>query len=208
MDSERGAALFTYTQADDEMFRHWWSRLALVGGVVSLIMGIIILVWPKETLVVVAVLLGIWLLIAGVANLVQAVFAPESRSGGLRVLKAIMGILYLVAGVFCVRHAFTTVTFLAVLLGVAWLVAGVMEVFSAFGEGVSGWYRLSAFALGLLSILAALVVLIWPTPSLVTLTWLAGLWLLVLGIAQIIMAIRLLRARPSGTPTTGAAVPA
>jgi len=208
MDSERGAALFSYTQADDEMFRQWWSRLALAGGVISVIIGIIVLVWPKETLVVVAVLLGIWLIIAGIANLVQAVFAPESTSGGLRVLKAIIGILYLIAGVFCVRHAFTTVTILAALLGIAWLVAGVMEVFSAFGEGVSGWYRLAAFGLGLLSILAALVVLIWPTPSLVTLTWLAGIWLLVLGIAQIIMAIRLLRSRPAGTPSTGAAVPA
>jgi uncharacterized membrane protein HdeD (DUF308 family) len=208
MDSERGAALFTYTQADDELFRHWWSRLALVGGVVSLIIGIILLVWPRETLVVIAVLLGIWLIIAGVANLVQAVFAPESRSGGTRVLSAIAGILYLIAGVFCVRHAFTTVNFLAALLGIAWLVAGVVQVFSAFGEGVSGWYRLSAFALGLLSILAALVVLIWPTPSLVTLTWLAGIWLLVLGVAQIIMAIRLLRARPAASRTPPTAVPA
>jgi uncharacterized membrane protein HdeD (DUF308 family) len=184
----------TFGQVDDELFRRWWSRLAVAGGVVSIVLAVILLVWPEETLVVVAVLLGIWLIFAGVAGLVQAIFAPEASTGGLRVLKAIGGLLYLIAGVFCVRHAFTTVTILAALIGIAWLVTGVVEVFSAFGQGVSGWYRGSAFALGILSILAALVVLIWPTPSLVTLVWLAGIWLLILGIAQIVMAIRALRA--------------
>lgn len=193
MTAEPGVAVLSFSR-DDELFRRWWSRLSLVGGVVSVVLAIILLVWPKETLVVVAVLLGIWLIIAGIASLAQAIFAPEGRSGGLRVLKAFGAVLYLIAGVFCIRHAFTTVTILAALIGISWLVAGVVEVFSAFGEGVSGWYRVGAFALGLLSILAALVVLIWPAPSLVTLTWLAGLWLLILGIAQIVMAIRTMRA--------------
>ncbi|HWB35725.1 MAG TPA: DUF308 domain-containing protein [Rugosimonospora sp.] len=189
------AVLFSWTAQDDELFRRWWSRLALAGGVVSLVLGIILLVWPKETLVVVAVLLGIWLVIAGITGLAQAIFAPEGRSGGLRVLKALGGVLYLIAGILCIRHLFATVTFLAVLVGISWLVVGVVEVFSAFGEQASGWYRVGSFGLGLLTILAALVVLIWPTPSLVTLAWLAGIWLLVLGIAQIVMAARTLRAR-------------
>ena len=193
MTAESGVAVLGFSR-DDELFRRWWSRLSLAGGVVSVVLAIILLVWPKETLVVVAVLIGIWLIIAGIASLAQAIFAPEGRSGGLRVLKAFGAVLYLIAGVFCIRHAFTTVTILAALIGISWLVAGVVEVFSAFGEGVSGWYRVGAFALGLLSILAALVVLIWPAPSLVTLTWLAGLWLLILGIAQIAMAIRTMRA--------------
>ncbi len=200
MVSDPGVTAFSFTRTDDALFRQWWSRLALVGGVVSVVLGIILLVWPKETLVVVAVLLGIWLVIAGIASLAQAIFAPEGRSGGLRVLKAFGGILYLIAGVFCVRHAFSTVTLLAALIGISWLVAGVVEVFSAFGEGVSGWYRASAFTLGLVSIIGALIILIWPTPSLVTLTWLAGLWLLVLGIAQIVTAIRALRSPDVAVP--------
>jgi uncharacterized membrane protein HdeD (DUF308 family) len=194
MASHPGATPAGFIHTDDEVFRQWWSRLALAGGAVSLVLGIILLVWPEETLVVVAVLIGIWLVISGVASLAQAIFAPEGRSGGLRVLKAIGALLYLIAGVFCIRHAFSTVTILAVLLGIAWLVAGVVEVFSAFGEGVSPWYRIGAFGLGLVTIVAALVVLIWPAPSLTVLTWLAGLWLLIIGIAQIVAAIRTMRA--------------
>jgi uncharacterized membrane protein HdeD (DUF308 family) len=194
MVTHQDSTMFTFTAADDDMFRRWWARLGLVGGAVSIVVALILMVWPSETLVVLAVLLGIWLIIAGVANLAQAIFAPEDRTGGLRALKAIGGVIFLIAGVFCVRHAFTTVTFVAALIGITWLVTGVLEVFSAFGAGVSGWYRGSAFALGILSILAALVVLIWPEPSLVAMVWLAGIWLLILGIAQIVAAIRALRA--------------
>jgi uncharacterized membrane protein HdeD (DUF308 family) len=194
MANRPNVTTISFNQADDDLFRRWWSRSALLGGVVSIVLGIILLVWPEETLVVVAVLLGISLIVAGVAGLAQAIFAPEATTGGLRVLKAIGGLLYLIAGVFLVRHAFITVAIMAALIGIAWLVTGVVEVFSAFSYGVSGWYRVSAFALGILSILAALVVLIWPTPSLTTLVWLAGLWLLILGIAQVIVGIRALRA--------------
>ncbi len=201
MATDRGATLFTFSETDDELFRQWWSRLALLGGAVSVVLAIILLVWPKETLIVVAVLLGIWLVIAGIASLAQAIFAPETAGGGTRVLKAVGAVLYLIAGVFCIRHAFSTVTILAAILGIAWLVAGVVEVFSAFGQGVTGWYRVAAFSLGLLSIVAALVVLVWPAPSLVALTWLAGIWLLILGVAQIVMAVRVLRSTSGPGPT-------
>src|SRR5207244_12425277 len=96
---------------------------------------------------------------------------------------------YRVAGALCLRHAVVSVSILAAIIGVTWLVVGVMEIFTSFHREVRGWYRAAAIILGIVSILGALVVLIWPTISLLTLVWLSGIWLVVLGATQVVMAI-------------------
>ena len=42
----------------------WW--VVLFGGIISILVGIIALVWPAATVVTVAILLAIWLILSGV----------------------------------------------------------------------------------------------------------------------------------------------
>ena len=49
--------------------------------------------------------------------------------------------------------------------------------------------------MGLLGIVAGIVVLTWPISSAVTLAFIAGIWLVILGIMQIVMGFQLRRAR-------------
>ena len=188
------------SEADEERFRLWWWRLAVTGGVVSIVLGLILLIWPSETLVVLSVLLGIWLLIAGVVRIAQAIFVPEGRSGGLRVVMAIGGLFYLVGGALCIRHPNFTVGVLAAIIGISWMIVGVVEIFAAFHRGVSGWYRVATITIGVVSVLGALVVLIWPGITLSVIIWLGGLWLLILGVIQVVMGIRASRAGAAPTP--------
>jgi uncharacterized membrane protein HdeD (DUF308 family) len=44
-----------------------------------------------------------------------------------------------------------------------------------------------------LGAIAGLVLLVWPAISILTLAWLAGLWLLILGVTQVGMAMQLRR---------------
>src|SRR5574342_775286 len=94
------------TPADeaDAAFRSWWRRLALMGGVISLAIGLILLIWPDATLTVIAILVGLWLLLAGAVKLGQAAFIPEGRSAGSRVLQAVAGVLLVILGVVCMRN--------------------------------------------------------------------------------------------------------
>jgi uncharacterized membrane protein HdeD (DUF308 family) len=69
-----------------------------------------------------------------------------------------------------------------------WLISGIVELISAFG-GPGGGIRLWRITLGALSIIAALVVLVWPDLSLVTLVYLTGIWLILMGLLQVAMVL-------------------
>src|SRR5688500_16124265 len=72
--------------------------LALGGAVTSVVLGIMMIAWPEATLKVIAALFGIWLLLHGVARIVQAVTA-SARDGAERALLGVVGILFVLAGV-------------------------------------------------------------------------------------------------------------
>src|ERR1700689_2718072 len=68
--------------------RHWgWVRA--FGGM-TVLSGVAALGWPGRTLVVVAVLFGIQLIVMGIFRFVGA-FASDDRTGGTRVLLALLG---------------------------------------------------------------------------------------------------------------------
>ena len=167
--------------------RHWgWP---LTYGIITLLIGIVVLVWPDRTVEVVAVLFGIQLLVAGVFRFVGAI-AAEGEGGGTRVLLALLGVLCFIAGLYALRHLLVTILALALILGIFWIVNGAVEIFAALTDDVMqarGWTVL----MGLISIAAGIVVLAWPDISLMALAVVLGIWLLVLGLMEIVFAFRL-----------------
>jgi uncharacterized membrane protein HdeD (DUF308 family) len=167
--------------------RHWgW---VLFFGIVTVLAGLFTLGWPGRTIVVIAVLFGIQLVVAGIFRFVTA-FAADDESGGTRVLLALLGVLSFIVGLYALRHILVTVAALALLLGIFWIVNGAVETFAALshrGMRGRGW----TIFMGLLSILAGVVVLVYPAISLATLAVVLGFWLLVYGAMEIVLAFRL-----------------
>jgi len=167
--------------------RHWgW---VLTFGILTLLVGVLALFWPDRTLVVVAVLFGLQLIVAGVFRFVAA-FAADEATGGMRVLLALLGVLAFIVGLYAIRHVLVTLAALALLLGIYWIVNGAVETFTALshrGMEGRGW----TIFMGLLSIIAGVVVLVWPGISLVTLAVVLGIWLLIFGIMEIVLAFQL-----------------
>jgi uncharacterized membrane protein HdeD (DUF308 family) len=167
--------------------RHWgW---ALFYGIITVLAGVAVLAWPGATLLVIAVLFGVQLIIAGIFRFVSA-FATDDASGGTRVLLALLGVLSVIIGLWAVRHVLLTLLALVVLLGIFWVVNGSVELFTALSHREMSGRGWSA-AMGVLSILAGIVVLIYPAPSLVTLAIVLGIWLLIYGVMEIGAAFRL-----------------
>lgn len=167
--------------------RHW--GLFLGFGVVSVLLGIAMVVWPKATVAVIAILLGAWLLVSGVFSLVAS-FAASEGDTAARVMTGISGALSILLGVLCFRGIFQAVEILALFVGIGWLMRGLFELVAglqAKGAPGRGW----TIVTGALSIVAGIVVLVWPAPSLVVLAWISGIWLVVLGIFEIIAALGL-----------------
>jgi uncharacterized membrane protein HdeD (DUF308 family) len=175
--------------------RHWgW---VLVFGIITLLAGLLTLVWPGRTIVVIAVLFGIQLVVAGIFRFVAA-FAVDEESGGMRVLLALLGVLSLIVGLYALRHLQVTIAALALLLGIFWIVNGAVETFAALSHRAMrgrGW----TIFMGLLSIVAGIVVLVYPAISLATLAIVLGLWLLLFGIMEIVLALRLRQAGQAAT---------
>ena len=167
----------------------WWRRLWGLNGLITIIAGLVILLWPDATLSVLSVILGIWLVVAGVIEMFRAAVTPRGRDGGARAFAAFGGLAYAVVGVFLVFHPYHTVSVLAAILGAVLLLGGVLGLF-ANARRKSGWRRLPQLAIGIVLILAGLVVLIWPSGAILALVRIAGIALLALGVIQLVAAYR------------------
>ena len=164
--------------------RHWGLVLAL--GITSIIVGIIALAWPGKTIVVVAILVAAWLLVSGIFQIVRGF--GRGLSGGMRALLFISGALSLILGLFAISGVWRSVEILAIFIGVGFLFRGFGLLFeSAEASGSRGW---NIFG-GIVMLLGGFAVLAWPGISLVTLAWVAGIWLIVGGIFEIIAAFKL-----------------
>lgn len=104
-----------------------WRRL-LGPALATLVLGVLVLVRPEETLHVLAVLIGLYLLVTGAFRFV-AVFGREEH--GERLPGLLLTVLYVLAGVLCLRNPLQTVAALSLIVGVVRLVSGLLTLYSA-----------------------------------------------------------------------------
>ena len=166
--------------------RLWKSVLSL--GVLTVILGAAVLVWPGQSIVAAGILFVVYLLASGVAQVIAA-FAVSS-SAASRVLLFISGALSIVLGVFAFRDFDdgAAVWLLALWIGVGFMFQGVSETVLAisFKElPERGWY----IFLGVLTTIAGAVMLAWPIGSIVVLSIIAGVWLVVIGTTELMWAL-------------------
>ena len=166
--------------------RNWW--VLLFAGILSLAVGIVALLWPGKTVLVVAIVFAIWLIVSGIFSLVRG-FA-HGLTGGMRALFIITGILSLVLGIFAIRGEFQELYILSLFIGIGFLFRGFASLFLGF-ESKEG--RGSNIFFGIVMIIGGIVVLVWPGISLITLTWVVGIWLIIIGIYEIIAAFSVKR---------------
>jgi uncharacterized membrane protein HdeD (DUF308 family) len=160
-----------------------WTWL-LGSAVMTLVPGVLVLVWPEATLHVLAVLIGLYLLVTGVFRFV-AVFA---REGHERLPGLLLAVLHVLAGVLCLRNPLQTIAALSLITGVVWLVSGILTLYTAISvEDLP--HRGVVTVAALLGVVAGIVVLALPAESARALTRLLGLWLVLLGLAEAVVAL-------------------
>jgi uncharacterized membrane protein HdeD (DUF308 family) len=179
------------------------SAVVGVGGLGLIALGIMLLVWPHVSLTIVAILIGAALCVAGAVRLFEGFTARGAESGGMRVAYIVVGLLAVLAGIYCLRHHALSLFLLAFVTGVYFIVQGIAEL-GASASAPSG--RGLRAVLGLFSIAAGLVLVIWPSISLVLLFTIMGAWLLFYGVVLGGLALSLRRdakkITKSATPTT------
>lgn len=162
-------------------------RLYGITGAVGLLAGLALLFWPVKTLVVLTVVLGIYFIVAGIIRLATAIWTPL-LPGGWRALNIITSLLLIFGGLIMVRNqalsAATLATFVAIATGFGWIIEGVMTLVESAAVHNRGFAIFS----GVLSIMAGVVVFMFPLESTDVLVMFAGAALTVLGITLLIRA--------------------
>ncbi len=181
----------------EQTARNWW--LFLIVGLVSIIAGILAIVYPDITLLALGIFIGVGLLFTGALDVAEAIGgSPDSRA-----LAAIVGVLSIIAGVVCLRRPGESLLAIVVVLGVFLIVEGVIRFIRAFSELED---RAAMMGLGILDAILGILILSLPGVSLVTLAVLFAISLLLRGGFMVFVAFKLRGARHRAEP--GAAVPA
>jgi uncharacterized membrane protein HdeD (DUF308 family) len=173
----------------EKLSRNAWLWV-LAEAVASIVLGVLILLWPGATVLVAAGFFGAYLIISGILQLVFS-FGTHA-SGSARVLAFISGALSVILGVFCFRSALQSIVLLALWIGIGWMFRGIALVVAAASDPAMparGWQ----IALGVLNALAGVVLIVSPLESTLVLAVLGGITLIVLGVTEAVTAFGLRR---------------
>ena len=173
---------------------HLW-KSTLVSGILSLILGVLVLAWPGISILVAAIWFGIYLLITGIAEVVFA-FSLHVTAGS-RILLFISGAASLILAVLAFRHfgtdPRTAILLLAIWIGVGFIFRGVATTVSAISDPTlpgRGW----SIFVGVISLLAGIVVIAYPFDSIFTLAIVVGVWFVVIGVFEIVSSFGIRKA--------------
>lgn len=161
-----------------------------VSGAIALIAGLVVLIWPLKTAVIVTGIIAAYLIIAGIVYIGLGIFSGK-KGGWARLGHILLGLLYIVAGIIAFTNlAAATLTLAAVtaiFLGVSWIFDGVVSLTLLNKDGSRAWTIIYA----ILSIAAGVIVLFAPLLAAAALWWVLGITLVALGVVQIVRAITL-----------------
>ena len=179
---------------------HW--GLVLAYGVITVVLGLVLVIWPGRTLVVLAVFLAIQLILNGVFQLVSA-FSAHTVDGGVRALTGLLGAVSVLVGLLCLRSPLQTVVTIGLLIGAWWAASGIIDIFTALlGDGERRVWR---SLMGVLSLVAGAFLLVNPKLSLATMVVVVAVWLFAYGALAILAGLQMRKLHTSTATTTGGA---
>ncbi|NBX23038.1 MAG: hypothetical protein EBR52_02775 [Microbacteriaceae bacterium] len=121
------------------------------------------------------------------------IFGPGLTGGG-RAVSIVIGVLLIVVGVFAFKSPAGILELLGILIGIMWIIDGIATLVES-GRGSS---RRIAIALGIISLIAGIVVLFVPATAVQVLILLGGIFLIVIGVAQVVGAFTIGRMAKRG----------
>lgn len=188
MTSSADAAADQAHSMMQDLADHW--GLVVVMGVAGILLGFLAMFYPGATIVTIAIFFSAWLFVSGIFEVITS-FTRDGDTGA-RVLHAIIGVLSVIVGFALLRTPFQSVEVFIFVLGIFWLVQGLMTFIAAFSVKQGRNWRI---AMGLLGVVAGIIILTYPISSALTLAFIGGIWLVVLGIFQVVAGFQLRKAR-------------
>lgn len=167
---------------------NWW--LLLLRGIAAILFGVLAFVWPGITLISLTFLWGAYALVDGAVSLWAAISGTGSDKAS-RWWLAVVGVAGILAGLLAfLAPGITALVLLMFIAGWA-IVIGIFEIIGAvrLRKEIEGEWLLALS--GVLAILFGIALIAVPGAGLLSMIWLIGGFAIVVGISQIMLALRL-----------------
>ncbi len=160
----------------------WW--LILLEGIAAIVVGLLLLVAPGETLVTLIQIVGLYLLVRGMLAIIHIFL--DRRAWGAYLLGGVLGIL---AGIVVLNHPLWVASFVPMTLswvvGVGAIAVGIVGLVQAYQGASFGYAIVGAFA-----ILIGAPFFFQPISSIEYLPVVLGALGVIGGIAAVVIAFR------------------
>lgn len=167
----------------------WW--ILLMQGIASLILGVLLVISPGMTTLIVVQFLGVYWLVSGMFSLIRIFTGDREIHWGWLLLSGILGII---AGFMVIQHplwsAIIVPTVLVILLAIQGVVNGVIY----FIEGLTQGPKVGPIILGAISLTFAIILFFSSLMAAVLLPTVVGTLAIIGGIAAIYMSVRMRQA--------------
>ena len=172
--------------ADRKMFKNPGTAL-LVRGALSIVFGLLIIVLPSATALVVVVMFGVFAIIDGITSVAHYFYDPAGRSRWTLV----GGFISIAAGIAAIALPGITAAAIGVLIGVWALVLGLSQIILSLAARIFVRSWGIWFLTGLITTVFGIVVLFNPGLGLLGLVWMLAGFAILTGLLLIASGIGL-----------------
>ena len=156
-------------------------KFHLIFGILSIILGVIIAVWPNISVVVYMVIMGVLVLISGFLQ----VIAYTKINDNIILIKAVATILI---GLALVLIPFFMAEVAAIVFAVFFILIGLIMLLGVNGEGNP--ISLQMRILGIIMIVVGVVICIFPEKAVEIMAIIIGVMMVVVGIVNILIGVQ------------------
>ncbi|NLI73435.1 MAG: hypothetical protein GX369_01495 [Euryarchaeota archaeon] len=169
----------------------WWGRV--IPGIIAVIVGLAFLFLPKITLVIFLWIFGVFMVVTGIILISHA----WSRSPGskYRKLNFIEGGFNIIIGAIAILAPGLTSLIAIYLVAAFAIISGILQILEGFfisprERTLVGSSRGLLIVAGIWALLIGIILALFPAGGILALMWLIGIFLVVLGIINILWGMR------------------
>ncbi len=163
----------------------WFRGLEVVTGLLAMVFGVVVLIFPSWGVATLIALLSIGLVFIGIRSISLVGYNQVSKS--LRAISAIAGIISLILALLVLLFPGYGVLTLMLFVSFGLMVYGVGRIFIAYAlKDTVGWLRGTIAVVGVADIILSVIVIGLPSLALLTLAIILSVLLLVSGAEMIV----------------------